>query len=104
MPRMRTKENAAEIRQIGNTISARRDGDFIRRTSMSDKRCHVNERLHTEFANSGRMAGIGISYDHYDEESGYRPKPIDRGFVRFPHDHCDPERLSGEVRVIKRGG
>lgn len=30
---------------------------------------HVNEFLKSSFANSGRVAGAGISYDLYDDES-----------------------------------
>ena len=30
-------------------------------------RSHINERLHTSLANTGRAAGMGISYDRYDE-------------------------------------
>lgn len=33
------------------------------------RRRHVNEFLKSNFANSGRVAGAGISYDRYDEES-----------------------------------
>ena len=33
-------------------------------------RGHVNEKLHTTFRNSGRVAGTGILSDRYDEESG----------------------------------
>ena len=73
---------------------------------MTEPRNHINERLHTEFANSGRAAGMGISYDRYDEESGYRPRPAERGAVIFPSDHLTAEEraaLSGEVRIIKGG-
>ena len=62
---------------------------------------NINERLHTELANSGRAAGMGILYDRYDEESGYRPRPADRGPVRFPSDGINPETLNGEVRIYK---
>lgn len=30
---------------------------------------HINEFMRTSFSNSGRVAGAGISYDRYDEES-----------------------------------
>ena len=72
----------------------------------SEPRCHINERLHTEFANSGRAAGMGISYDRYDEESGYRPQPKELGAIRFPSDYYTAEeweKLNGEVRIIKQG-
>ena len=74
-------------------------------SDLSEPRSHVNERLHTEFANSGRVAGAGISYDRYDEESGYRPQPKECGLVRFPSDSLTPDEkaaLSGEVRIIRR--
>jgi hypothetical protein len=67
-------------------------------------RSHINERLHTSFANNGRAAGMGISYDRYDEEGGYRPQPRNTGRVRFPHDGLSDNELaalSGEVRVYK---
>ena len=48
-------------------------------------RRHVNEFLRTTFANSGRIAGTGILYDDYSEESG---GPIYGGkgvvIVRYP--------------------
>ena len=74
-------------------------------SELSEPRSHVNERLHTEFANSGRVAGAGIFYDRYDEESGYRPQPKECGMVRFPSDSLTPKEkaaLSGEVRIIRR--
>ena len=36
---------------------------------MRPKR-HINEFMHTSFANSGRAAGHGMVEDRYDEESG----------------------------------
>lgn len=38
------------------------------------KNIHANEYLRTS---SGRLAGNGMIHDRYDEESGYRPTPID---------------------------
>ena len=67
-------------------------------------RTHINERLHTSFANTGRAAGMGISYDRYDEESGYRPQPIKRGRVRLPSDYLTQEELealNGEIITYK---
>ena len=37
---------------------------------MKKLKRHVNELLKSRLANSGRVAGAGISYDRYDEESG----------------------------------
>ena len=68
---------------------------------MSRKR-HINEFLHTTLANSGRAAGAGISYDRYDEESGYHPHPTATGRVRFPSDSLteeEREKMNGEVKV-----
>lgn len=36
-------------------------GDYVKR--------HINEFLRSAFVNNGRVAGAGISYDRYDEES-----------------------------------
>ena len=71
---------------------------------MSERKSHINEHIHTGFANSGRAAGAGITYDRYDDESGYRPQPIHRGAVRFPSDYLSQEErnaLNGEVKVYK---
>lgn len=38
-----------------------------------ERNTHSNERMRTSFANSGRIAGEGILYDDYGDESGYRP-------------------------------
>ena len=66
-------------------------------------RKHVNEQLHTNLANTGRVAGMGISYDRYDDESGcpdYDPhKP-----VTFPSDYLtesELEALNGSVISYK---
>ena len=34
-----------------------------------NRRGHANEHMKTSFAHSGRIAGIGILYDDYSEES-----------------------------------
>ena len=64
-------------------------------------RGHINEHLHTTLANSGRAAGTGISYDKYDDESGYRPGPRDTGRIRFPSDGQKADELNGPVIVVK---
>lgn len=67
---------------------------------------HINERLRTEFANTGRAAGMGIDYDKYDDEDGYRPGPVHRGAVRMPSDELTKEEraaLNGPVRIIREG-
>lgn len=68
------------------------------------QRTHINERLHTEFANSGRAAGMGISYDRYDDESGNPDYDPHDTRVRLPHDGLTEDELaelSGAVRVTK---
>lgn len=69
-----------------------------------ERKSHINERLRTEFANSGRAAGIGTLYDDYGDESG-NPHygPLKAG-VQMPSDSLTPEErkaLNGEVRIIK---
>ena len=74
---------------------------------MAEPKTHINEVLHTNFINSGRAAGEGITYDRYDDESGYRPGVRERGRVRLPHDSMTREQweaLNGEVRIIRNGG
>ena len=68
------------------------------------RRTHINERLRTEFANSGRAAGIGTPYDNYGDESGgpYYGQGTVR--VRMPSDSLTPEErrsLNGEVKIIQ---
>ena len=58
-------------------------------------RRHVNEFKKTSFANRGRIAGMGIIEDRYDDEytnPDYRPQP------KFEHKK-QPEH--GEVVVMK---
>ena len=73
---------------------------------MSEPKSHINERLHTGFANSGRAAGMGISYDRYDDESGGKHYEHASCGVVFPSDRLTAEEraaLSGEVRTYKGG-
>jgi len=67
-------------------------------------RSHINERLHTSFANTGRAAGMGISYDRYDDESGNPDYDPHDSRVRLPHDGLREDELaalSGDVTVTK---
>ena len=73
---------------------------------MSEPKAHINERLHTEFADSGRIAGMGISYDRYGDESGGKQYERVTERVMLPSDYLTPEEklaLNGEVRIIKGG-
>ena len=56
-------------------------------------RGHVNEKLHTTFRNSGRVAEIGILYDRYDEESGNPEYEKKHSLVHFPSDSLTEEEL-----------
>ena len=70
---------------------------------MSTK-SHINERLHTGLAQSGRAAGMGISYDRYDDESGNPDYDPHDTRVRLPHDGLTEDKLaelSGVVRITK---
>ena len=65
---------------------------------------HINERMHTGLAQSGRAAGMGISYDRYDDESGNPDYDPHDTRVRMPHDGLTDDKLaalSGAVRVTK---
>lgn len=71
---------------------------------MANKRernTHANERMRTSFANSGRIAGDGILYDDYSEESGYRPLfgANRTAMVTFPLDPL--ESMDGPVITYK---
>lgn len=66
----------------------------------TSKRGHANERMKTRLRNGGRIAGMGILYDNYSEES-YRPN-YDPGKIRVvtPSDFLskeEKEALNGEV-------
>lgn len=68
------------------------------------KHPNINEQLHSRLANSGRAAGMGISYDKYDDESG-NPNFIRKDkYPHLPSDYLTPEQLAalnGEVRIYK---
>jgi hypothetical protein len=69
-----------------------------------ERRTHINERLRTEFANSGRAAGIGTPYDNYGDESGGPCYNTGSVRVRMPSDSLTPEErgaLNGEVKIIQ---
>jgi len=66
---------------------------------------HVNEQLHTCLANTGRIAGCGMNYDRYDEESGNPNYEKQHSLVRFPSDSLTEEELlalNGPV-ICKKG-
>lgn len=72
-----------------------------------ERNTHANERMRTSFANSGRIAGDGIIYDDYGDESWGGGKPCDNlicAGVRLPHDGLDEKdmaSLSGPVKTYK---
>ena len=56
-------------------------------------RCHVNEKLHTTFRNSGRVTGMGLLYDRYDEESGNPEYEKQHSLAHFLSDSLTEEEL-----------
>lgn len=56
-------------------------------------RGHVNEKLHTTFRNSGRVARTGILYDRYDEESGNPEYEKQHSLAHFLSDSLTEEGL-----------
>lgn len=71
---------------------------------MSDRSRTGNYYYSTGFRGQGsRVAGCGMHYDDYSEESGKRHvcHRIDR--VRFPNDRVEPEDLNGECIIIQAG-
>lgn len=40
----------------------------------NNRKRHANERMRTSFANSGRIAGMGILHDNYSEDSFPGPR------------------------------
>ena len=62
-------------------------------------RGHVNEQLHTTLANTGRVSGMGISYDRYDEESGC-PRYDSHKPVMLPSDYLTEDELKALTRHV----
>ena len=60
------------------------------------------QMTNTSFRNGCRIAGMGMHYDRYDEESG-NPQYDKNEMVRFPLDHIKPEELNCEVIIIQEG-
>lgn len=70
----------------------------------NNKKRHANERLRTSFANSGRIAGMGILHDNYGEDSF----PDSKGYyIGTPAEKADTEeekqfkKYGGKVRRYK---
>lgn len=62
------------------------------------KRKHVNERLKTNFkAQGNRVAGIGITYDRYDDESFPDSNPFNNHRTSFYHKPVKPETTPVKV-------
>lgn len=65
-------------------------------------RRHVNEFLHTGLVNSGRIAGIGIAYDDYSEQSFPDHQAGSGVQVRFPNRNEEEiASLNGPVITYK---
>ena len=56
----------------------------------SRRKRHANERLKTSFSNSGRIAGAGVLYDDYSEESGIERHS--HGHQRFALTRSEEEK------------
>lgn len=66
------------------------------------KRCQGTYQIKTSFRNGGRIAGIGILYDDYSEESYGGYCNISAGKVRTPYDFMKPKErasLNGPVKT-----
>lgn len=66
------------------------------------KKRHINEFMHTSFADSGMVSGMGILYDRYDDE--YNPNGyVDQSVMVIMPSRTKEEReaLDGPV-IIKR--
>lgn len=57
----------------------------------------------TGFPHGGRVAGSGVWYDDYSEESGNPSFGAGHVSVRLPHDGEKTENLNGECVIVKRG-
>lgn len=69
-------------------------------------RGHAHERLKTNLANSGRISGMGISYDNYSENSypvGAYPAPNKGTPVHKPltQEESDFIHNGGKVKTYK---
>lgn len=64
---------------------------------------HINDFLKSSFTGSGRIAGTGISYDRYDEESSAELKDENKGnvYVVFP-SRSEAEKATLDGPVITR--
>lgn len=62
-----------------------------------------NQLTNTSLRNGGRIAGTGMAYDDYSEESGNRYGETYRPLVRFPHDNIKPEDLNGPCVIVQKG-
>ena len=66
---------------------------------MNDKT--GNRYRRTSLRNGGRIAGMGMSYDDYSEESG-ESGCYGTIRVRFPLDNIKPETLNGPVICVQK--
>jgi len=62
---------------------------------------YVNEFKRTSFVNSGRIAGMGIQEDRYDEESYPGSRKQKAAYGRGGWWNPKPEDLNSEVIIIK---
>ena len=70
-----------------------------------NRRGHANEHMKTSLRNGGRIAGMGVLYDDYSEESygGYHNSGA--GIVRTASDFLTPEEraeLNGPIITYQK--
>lgn len=70
----------------------------------NNRKRHANERMRTSFANSGRIAGMGILHDNYSEDSFPDPRYCYIGTpVKKPETEEEKnfKKYGGKVRRYK---
>ena len=71
--------------------------------AKDSRRGHANEHMRTSLANSGRIAGMGIAYDDYSEDSfpGRRKTTGAPAFKPRTKEETDFMVNGGEVKTYK---
>lgn len=62
---------------------------------------HINEFYKSRLANSGRIAGLGMLFDRYDEESGDKISRRTRTPIGLKSRKIDPEDMNGPVVIVE---
>ena len=67
----------------------------------SDNRTTGKQFTRTSLRNGGRIAGMGMAYDDYSEESFESGRCHEWERVRFSTDGVKPEELNGPVIIVQ---